>query len=101
MEASDPASRLIFTEIGALLVYYSEEGSTLRTSSLNALEVIMATINATASNNRVNRMRMSKARTLALYSDRRVADGQFLGVAQFISRLAVDEVTETNPFTIG
>ena len=61
----------------------------------------MATINAASSVNRVNRMRMSKARTLALYSDRRVADEAFLGVAQFISRLAVDELTQTNPFTIG
>lgn len=61
----------------------------------------MATINATSSNNRVNRMRMSKARTLALYSDRRVSDGAFVGVAQLISRLSVDELTETNPFTIG
>ena len=61
----------------------------------------MATINAASSTNNVNRMRMSKARTLALYSDRRVADEAFLGVAQFISRLAVDEVTATNPFTIG
>lgn len=61
----------------------------------------MATINAASSVNRVNRMRMSKARTLALYSDRRVADEAFLGVAQLISRLAVDELTQTNPFTIG
>lgn len=61
----------------------------------------MATINAASSTNRVNRMRMSKARTLALYSDRRIADEAFLGVAQLISRLAVDELTETNPFTIG
>jgi hypothetical protein len=61
----------------------------------------MATINAASSNNRVNRMRMSKARTLLLYSDRRTADDAFLGVAQFISRLAVDEFTTTNPFTIA
>ena len=61
----------------------------------------MATINATSSTNQVNRMRMSKARTLLLYSDRRTSDGAFLGVAQFVSRLAVDEVTLTNPFTIG
>ena len=61
----------------------------------------MATINATSSTNQVNRMRMSKARTLHLYSDRRVADEAFIGVAVFISRLAVDEVTITNPFTIG
>ena len=61
----------------------------------------MATINAASSTNNVNRMRMSKSRTLALYSDRRVADEAFLGVAQLISRLEVDELTETNPFTIG
>lgn len=61
----------------------------------------MATINATSSTNNVNRMRMSKARTLLLYSDRRISDGAFLGVAQFVSRLSVDEVTLTNPFTIG
>ncbi len=61
----------------------------------------MATINAASSNNRVNRMRMSKARTLLLYSDRRTSDDAFLGVAQFISRLAVDEFTTTNPFTIA
>jgi hypothetical protein len=61
----------------------------------------MATINAASSTNNVNRMRMSKARTLLLYSDRRVTDGTFIGVAVFVSRLAVDEVTETNPFTIG
>lgn len=61
----------------------------------------MATINATSSNNRVNRMRMSKARTLHLYSDRRTSDGAFLGVAQFVSRLSVSEVTLTNPFTIA
>ena len=61
----------------------------------------MATINATASTNRVNRMRSSKARTLLLYSDRRTTDGVFVGVAQFVSRLSVDELTLTNPFTIG
>ena len=61
----------------------------------------MATINATSSDNRVNRMRMSKARTLLLYSDRRTSDGAFLGVAQFVSRLSVNEVTLTNPFTIA
>ena len=61
----------------------------------------MATINGASSTNRVNRMRMSKARTLLLYSDRRISDGAFLGVAQFVSRLAVNEVTLTNPFTIG
>jgi len=61
----------------------------------------MATINGASSTNNVNRMRMSKARTLALYSDRRVSDEAFLGVAQFVSRLSVDEVTLTNPFTIG
>lgn len=61
----------------------------------------MATINAASSNNRVNRMRMSKARTLLLYSDRNTTSGAFLGVAQFVSRLAVTEFTTTNPFTIG
>lgn len=61
----------------------------------------MATINAASSNNRVNRMRMSKARTLHLYSDRNTTSGAFLGVAQFVSRLAVSEVTLTNPFTIA
>lgn len=61
----------------------------------------MATINATSSNNRVNRMRSSKARSLLLYSDRRTTDGAFLGVAQFVSRLAVSEVKLTNPFTIA
>jgi len=61
----------------------------------------MATINATSSNNRVNRMRSSKGRTLHLYSDRRTSDGAFLGVAQFVSRLSVTEVTLTNPFTIA
>ncbi len=61
----------------------------------------MSTINAASSTNRANRMRMSKSRTLLLYSDVRIADGAFLGVAQFVSRLAVDEVTMTNPFTIG
>jgi hypothetical protein len=61
----------------------------------------MATINATSSTNNVNRMRSSKSRTLLLYSDRRISDGAFLGVAQFVSRLAVDELTLTNPFTIG
>lgn len=61
----------------------------------------MATINGASSTNNVNRMRMSKSRTIHLYSDRRVSDGAFIGVAVFVSRLAVDEVTETNPFTIG
>jgi len=61
----------------------------------------MATINATSSNNRVNRMRMSKSRTLLLYSDRVIATGAFVGVAQFVSRLAVSELTLTNPFTIA
>jgi len=61
----------------------------------------MATINAASSTNNVNRMRMSKARTIHQYSDRRVSDGAFLGVAQFVSRLSVSELTETNPFTIG
>ena len=61
----------------------------------------MATINAASSDNRVNRMRMSKARTLLLYSDRRIADGAFLGVAQFVSRLSVTELKVTNPFTIA
>jgi hypothetical protein len=61
----------------------------------------MATINATASTNQVNRMRESKGRTLLLYSDRRIADEAFIGVAVFVSRLEVTELTETNPFTIG
>lgn len=61
----------------------------------------MATINSASSDNRVNRMRMSKARTLLLYSDRDTTSGAFLGVAQFVSRLAVTEFTSTNPFTIG
>jgi len=61
----------------------------------------MSTINAASSTNDVNKMRMSKARTLLLYSDRRPSDGAFLGVAQFVSRLSVNEFTETNPFTIG
>lgn len=61
----------------------------------------MATINAAVSNNQVNRMRMSKSRTLLLYSDRRTSDDAFVGVAQFVSRLAVTEFTPTNPFTIA
>ncbi len=61
----------------------------------------MSTINGASSTNDVNRMRMSKSRTLHLYSDRRVADEAFIGVAVFVSRLAVNEVTLTNPFTIG
>ena len=61
----------------------------------------MATINAAVSNNRVNRMRMQKSRTLLLYSDRRVSDGAFVGVAQLVSRLSVTEFKSTNPFTIG
>ncbi len=61
----------------------------------------MATINTVSSDNRVNRMRMSKSRTLLLYSDRNTTSGAFLGVAQFISRLAVSEFTSTNPFTIA
>lgn len=61
----------------------------------------MATINAASSTNNVNRMRMSKARTLLLYSDRNTTSEAFLGVAQFVSRLSVSELTLTNPFTIG
>ncbi len=61
----------------------------------------MATINGASSTNNVNRMRMSKARTLHLYSDRRIADEAFIGVTVFVSRLSVNEVTLTNPFTIG
>jgi hypothetical protein len=61
----------------------------------------MSTINAANSNNRVNRMRMSKARTLLLYSDRRTSDKAFVGVAQFVSRLAVSELKITTPFTIA
>jgi len=61
----------------------------------------MATINAASSNNRVNRMRMSKSRTLLYYTDRRISDGAFIGVATLVSRLAVTEFTTTNPFTIA
>jgi hypothetical protein len=61
----------------------------------------MATINAAGSTNNVNRMRMSKARTLLLYSDRRLSDDAFIGVAVLVSRLAVSELKLTNPFTIG
>jgi hypothetical protein len=61
----------------------------------------MATINGASSTNNVNRMRMSKARTLLLYSDRDPTTDAFLGVAQFVSRTAVDEYTATNPFTIA
>ncbi len=61
----------------------------------------MATINGASSTNDVNRMRSSKGRTLLLYSDRRISDEAFLGVVQFVSRLSVNEVTLTNPFTIG
>lgn len=61
----------------------------------------MATINGASSTNNVNRMRMSKARTILLYSDRNPTTDAFVGVAQFVSRLAVNEVTLTNPFTIG
>lgn len=61
----------------------------------------MATINATASTNQVNRMRMSKARSVLLYSDRNTTSGAFEGVALFVSRLEVTEFTATNPFTIG
>lgn len=61
----------------------------------------MATINAASSTNQVNRMRMSKSRTLLLYSDRDTSTGEFVGVAQFVSRLAVTEYKATNPFTIG
>jgi hypothetical protein len=61
----------------------------------------MATINAAASNNRVNRMRMSKSRTLLLYSDRVTATDAFVGVAQFVSRTSVTEYKPTNPFTIA
>ncbi len=61
----------------------------------------MATINAASSTNNVNRMRMSKARTILLYSDRDTTSEAFLGVAQFVSRLSVSEITLTTPFTIG
>jgi hypothetical protein len=61
----------------------------------------MSTINAANSNNRVNRMRMSKSRTLLLYSDRRTSDDAFIGVAQFVSRTSVTEFKSTNPFTIA
>jgi len=61
----------------------------------------MSTINTAASNNRVNRMRMSKSRTLLLYSDRKTSGTAFVGVAQFVSRLSVTEFKVTNPFTIA
>ena len=61
----------------------------------------MATINAASSNNRVNRMRMSKSRTSLLYTDRNTTSGAFVGVALFVSRLSLTEVTSTNPFTIA
>ena len=61
----------------------------------------MSTINAAVSNNRVNRMRFQKSRTLLLYSDRRTSDGAFVGVGQFVSRLGVTEFKPTNPFTVG
>ena len=55
----------------------------------------MATINAAGSDNRVNRMRMSKSRTLLLYS------APAAGAALLVSRLAVSELKVTNPFTIA
>jgi len=61
----------------------------------------MATINGASSTNNVNRMRMSKSRRLLLYSDRNPTTDAFVGVAQFVSRLSVTEVTLTNPFTIA
>lgn len=61
----------------------------------------MATINAASSDNRVNRMRMSKSRTSLLYSDRNTTSGAFVGVALFVSRLSLTEFTSTNPFTIS
>ncbi len=61
----------------------------------------MSTINAATSNNRVNRMRMSKSRTLLLYSDRVTATDAIVGVAQFVSRTSVTEFKSTNPFTIA
>jgi len=61
----------------------------------------MATINGASSTNNVNRMRMSKSRQLLLYSDRNPTTDAFVGVAQFVSRLSVSEVTLTNPFTIA
>ena len=61
----------------------------------------MATINATSSTNRANRMRMSKGRTLLLYSDVNTTSGAFLGAAIFVSRLSVSEFAATNPFTVG
>jgi len=61
----------------------------------------MSTINAAVSNNRVNRMRMSKSRTLLLYSDRNPTTDAFVGVAQFVSRTSVTEFKATNPFTIA
>jgi hypothetical protein len=61
----------------------------------------MATINAASSNNRVNRLRFSKSRSILLYSDRRTSDDAFVGVAQFVSRTSVTEFKSTNPFTIA
>lgn len=61
----------------------------------------MATINAASSNNRVNRLRFSKSRSMLLYSDRRTSDDAFVGVAQFVSRTSVTEFKSTNPFTIA
>jgi len=61
----------------------------------------MSTINAAVSNNRVNRMRMSKSRTLLLYSDRNPTTDAFVGIAQFVSRTSVTEYKPTNPFTIA
>lgn len=61
----------------------------------------MSTINAAVSNNRVNRLRMSKGRTLLLYSDRNPTTDAFVGVAQFVSRTSVTEFKSTSPFTIA
>jgi hypothetical protein len=61
----------------------------------------MATINAASSDNRVNRLRFSKSRSMLLYSDRRTSDDAFVGVAQFVSRTSVTEFKSTNPFTIA
>lgn len=61
----------------------------------------MATINAVGSGNAVNRMRMSKSRTLLQYSDRRISDGAWLGAAILVSRLSLTDLKITSPFVIS
>jgi hypothetical protein len=63
----------------------------------------MATINIAASNNRVNRMQMSKSVTLLRYSDRDASTGGFNGVASLLARITGLGRTAsfTNPFTVG